>query len=150
VSESRFATGLEITARAAGIFLAVVYGTGFLIVAIHHAQYGIAQFDPLKPKIFSTGVVFFLLTALPAILAFRAFNIFGLRPRNPSFHLTCKPENENFLKAVVGLSLLPAMLGLSNLVLFFFEPFTDWKPWGATCLFTVLGGFVVVGICETK
>jgi hypothetical protein len=150
VSESRFATGLEITARATGLFLAAVYGTGFLIVAIHHAQYGIAQFDPLKPKIFSTGAVFFVLMAAPVMLAFRAFNIFGLRPKNPAFPLTCKPENVTLLKIVVGLSLLPAMLGLSNLFVFFFETFDDWKPWGITSLLIVMVGFVVIGIFETK
>jgi hypothetical protein len=150
VSESRLATGLEITARSAGVFLAAVYATGFLIVALHHAQYGISQFDPLKPKIFSTGVVFFLLTAAPVMLAFRAFNIFGLRPKSPTFLLTCKPENATLLKLVVGFSLLPATLGLSNLFLFFFVPFDDWKPWGVTCLVVVMTGFVVIGIFETK
>ena len=150
MSESRFITGLEITARAAAVFLAAVYGAGFLIVAIHHAQYGIAQFDPLKPKIFSTGVVFFLLTALPTSLAFRAFNVFGLRPKNPLFRLASKPENQPYMKLVVGLSLLPAMLSLSNLVLFFFEPFDDLQRWGATCLIVVIGAFVVVGILEAR
>jgi hypothetical protein len=67
LSESRFVAGLEVTARAAAVFVAVVYGTGFLIVAIYHAQYGIAQFDFLKPKIVSTGIVFVLLTTLPTM-----------------------------------------------------------------------------------
>src|ERR1017187_5971609 len=77
LSESRLVAGLEVTARAVAVFAAVVYGAGFLIVAIHHAQYGIAQFDPLKPKIFSTGIVFILLTGLTTMAAFRMFHIFG-------------------------------------------------------------------------
>ena len=79
MSESRLAAGVEMYAKASALFLAVVYGAGFLIVAVHHAQYGVAQFDPLKPKIFSTGVVFFLLVAGASIAAFRVFQIVGLR-----------------------------------------------------------------------
>src|SRR6266851_7395784 len=137
LSESRFVASLEVTARAAALFVAVVYGTGFLIISVHHAQYGIAQFDPLKPKIFSTGVVFLLLVALPILAAFRLFRIFGLRMK-AAIGIPCKPEHEWCLKAINGFSFLPATTILSLFVAFFFEPFDDPKPWGVTYYLLVI------------
>lgn len=150
MSESRFVAGLEVTARAAAIFVTIVYGTGFLIVAIHHAQYGIAQFDPLKPKIFSTGIVFVLLAALPTIAAFRTFQLFGFSLDDRVFSLVSKPENELARKIVIGISFLLAAQGLSFALTFLFEPFADPKPWGVTCLVVLAGLYITLGFLAKK
>lgn len=149
MSESRFVASLEVTARAAALFVAVVYGTGFLIISVHHAQYGIAQFDPLKPKIFSTGVVFLLLAALPIVAAFRLFRIFGLRAK-AAVGIACKPENEKYLKIINGFSFLPATVILSIFVGFFFERFDDPKPWGVTYFLLVMGVYAALALFQAK
>jgi len=150
LSESRFVAGLEVTARAAAVFVAVVYSTGFLIVAIHHAQYGIAQFDFLKPKIISTGIVFVVLTALPTIAAFRVFHIFGLRRTSTIASIPCKRENEVYLNIVIGCSFLLVASALNNIVLFFFEPFDSPKPWGVSCLLVIVALYVTLTVFERK
>src|SRR6266480_1236037 len=73
--ESQFRSVLETVSKAGAILLAVIYAVGFLIVVLHHAQYGIAEFNPLKPKIFSAGILFALLFAVPAIAAYRFYII---------------------------------------------------------------------------
>jgi hypothetical protein len=72
-TESQFRSILETVSKAGAVLLATVYAAGFLIVVLHHAQYGIAEFNPLKPKIFSAGILFILLFAVPAIAAYRFY-----------------------------------------------------------------------------
>jgi hypothetical protein len=146
---SRFLSGLQAVAQAAAVFVAVVYGTGFLIVAIHHAGYGIAQFDFLKTKIISTGIVFVLLTAISVVAAFRVFHVFGLR-RTTSTVIPCKPENEAYLKIIIGLSFFVVAMAVSNIVLFFFEPFGGPKPWGLLCFLVIAALYVTLTIFERK
>lgn len=73
-TESQFRSVLETVSKAGAVLLAVIYAVGFLIVILHHAQYGIAEFNPLKPKIFSAGILFGLLFAVPYIAAYRFYS----------------------------------------------------------------------------
>ena len=68
---TRIAKASEMAARLGAILLVVVYGTGFLIVSLHHSAYGIAQFNLLKPRIFAAGVLFLFLTSIPVVAAAR-------------------------------------------------------------------------------
>lgn len=149
VGVSRLSAGLEVTARAVAIFAAVVYGAGFLIVAIHHAQYGIAQFDPLRPKIFSTGIVFLLLIAIPTIAAFRAFQLSGLTVVT-SFGIPYKPENRHYLNINLGLLFLLAAQALSAATQFLFEPGDAAKPWGVTCFLVLIALVFTLGSFARK
>jgi MFS family permease len=58
-----FYTRLESLAKAASAFLVLFYGMGFLILALHDAQFGIVQFSALRPRIFVVGFVFAVLVA---------------------------------------------------------------------------------------
>ena len=71
--EFRFRSVLETVSKAGAVLLAIIYAAGFLIVILHHAQYGIAEFNPLKPKIFSAGILFGLLFAAPAVAGYRFY-----------------------------------------------------------------------------
>ncbi len=70
-----------------GVFAVFVYAGGFLALSLHHASFGISQFDLLRPKIISAGVLFFVFAALPAI---ETMQIFGFHTANIK-----KPESEN-------------------------------------------------------
>jgi hypothetical protein len=75
---SSFQTRLEFCLKFGALFFGLVYALGFLIVAIHHSTLSIPEFDPLKPKIFSAGIVFILFVSFPVLAALRAFDLFGL------------------------------------------------------------------------
>jgi len=69
---------LQSVGSATAIAVGLSYATGFLIVAIHNAEFGIIQFEPLKPRIFLAGGVFWLFVSLVAFIAFRSDGLFGL------------------------------------------------------------------------
>jgi hypothetical protein len=76
-----------VLAQATGVFAVFVYAGGFLALSLHHASYGISQFNLLRPKIISAGVLFFVFAALPAI---ETMQIFGFHTAN-----TKKLESDN-------------------------------------------------------
>jgi hypothetical protein len=65
-------------AKTGGILLGAIYVCGFVIVTLHHARFGISQFDVLRPRIIAAGVSFMLLTAVPALISLRFFGALGL------------------------------------------------------------------------
>jgi len=69
--KERAASLIEMASKSVGVVLAVAYVAGFLIVALHHARFGIAEFSPLKPKVFAAGVLFLLLSLVPSVGAWR-------------------------------------------------------------------------------
>lgn len=73
-----FITRLETLTKVSAMLLAFTYGSGFMVVSLHHAQYGIAEMNLLKARILSAGFIFLLLTALPVIATARVFGYFGL------------------------------------------------------------------------
>jgi len=56
----------RLIARSIASVLAAIYGLGFVILGFHDATYGLAQFSPFGPGLFSSGLVF---TALVIIAA---------------------------------------------------------------------------------
>jgi hypothetical protein len=135
---------LEFVAKFAALFLALVYAVGFVIISIHHAQFSIPEFDPLKPKIFSTGLVFFVLVATPILTAYRTFGLFGLR--GVGFILKSKPENADTLKFLLGVAFYYAASGLAWVIgQIFIVDITHFKPWGTTWEFISLGCITITG-----
>ena len=57
---------LELFSRVVGTALVLTYGLGFLILSLHQARFGIAQFNPFRARVFAAGFIFVCLTALPA------------------------------------------------------------------------------------
>ena len=55
--------------------MAALYVTGFLIVSLHHWQFGIAQLEVLKPKVLAAGLTFFVLTGAAWVVNRLAANI---------------------------------------------------------------------------
>lgn len=53
--------------KAVALILAATYGFGFLVVSLNEAEYGIYQFNVLKPRIFAAGALFALMLAIPTL-----------------------------------------------------------------------------------
>jgi hypothetical protein len=68
-----------LTLKHAAVIFAVIYGIGFLVLSIHHARFGLETTEPFKPKVFSAGVLFVVLTGAPCIAMARFLNMFGLK-----------------------------------------------------------------------
>jgi hypothetical protein len=58
---------VDLLSKAAALILACIYGFGFLVVSLNEAQYGIVEFNVLKPRIFAAGALFTLLIAIPTL-----------------------------------------------------------------------------------
>jgi hypothetical protein len=120
---------LEFAVKFAALFFGLVYALGFLIIAIHHSTLSIPEFDPLKPKLFSAGIVFILLVGLPVLAAFRWFDFFGLNVsaiRGIKVH----PDNEAAAKAMSVFLFWIAAYAFSLTIGATFFKFDDWRPWG--------------------
>ena len=55
---------------------------GFIIVTIHHAQFGIGEIDVFKARALSAGILFAILTAVPVLVAARIYGYFGFSSPN--------------------------------------------------------------------
>lgn len=64
-------------APAGAVLLVGVYGSGFLVVCLHYASYGIAQFDLLRARVISAGVLFLVFLAVSATVALHAYGLYG-------------------------------------------------------------------------
>ncbi len=73
MDEGKLRSRIAVLAQLTGILAVVTYGAGFLALSLHHASFGISQFNLLRPKIISAGVLFFVLAALAAIETTQAF-----------------------------------------------------------------------------
>ncbi len=73
-----------LTVKHAAFMFALIYGAGFLVLSIHHGQFGIDTTEPLKPKVFSAGLLFVVLAGVPCIAMARLAALFGPRMRMPT------------------------------------------------------------------
>ncbi len=144
------ASRLELAAKFGALFFGLVYALGFLIIAIHHAQFSIPQFDPLKTKIFSTGLVFLLMVGAPAIFAFRTQGLFGLKIQT-GIGIACDPTNRDALSAaLVAGSFFPAY-GLGRYVAgTFYGASYGFKVWGFTGFLFCASTFLLLGFLMKK
>lgn len=67
VDEEKLRSRIQVLAQFTGVLVVFIYAGGFLALSLHHASFGISQFNLLRPKIISAGVLFLILAALPAI-----------------------------------------------------------------------------------
>ncbi len=141
---------VEFGLKLGALFFGLVYALGFLIIAIHHSSLSIPEFDPLKPKIFSAGIVFILLVGLPVLAALRTFNVFRWRViESRGFQVA--PGNEAAAKAIgffffwFGAFVFSITVGQ-----IFVGGFSEWKPWGFTFDIAVFGGVIIFGVLLRK
>ncbi|MFY9561117.1 MAG: hypothetical protein WAQ52_12860 [Terriglobales bacterium] len=68
-----------LTVKHAAVIFAIIYGTGFLVLSIHHSRFGLETIESFKPKVFSAGLLFAVLAGVPCIAMARTLALFGLR-----------------------------------------------------------------------
>lgn len=90
-------SGIEAAARELAVIAVCAYGVGFLVVSLHHAQFGIAQSDPFRPKIILSGFVFLLLAGSAVVIAMGSFGVRGLS-RPTIITITSQPQNAAALR----------------------------------------------------
>ena len=64
---------IEYLSKLTAVIAAATYISGFLVVSIHNATFGLSALNPLKPKILTAGAWFLLLLILPVFSALRFF-----------------------------------------------------------------------------
>jgi hypothetical protein len=69
--------GLSSLTHFGALFLVLLYGSGFFIVSLHYASYGIVQFDLLRSRVISAGTLFFVLFAISSFETSKAYGILG-------------------------------------------------------------------------
>lgn len=92
---------LELATRTFGLFLGLAYAAGFLVIAINQARYGIVEFNPIRARIFTAGILFLLLAAIPVVTVTRVFGIFGMTSRY-GIRLSSKPEYSAYLNVTLA------------------------------------------------
>src|SRR6266851_5384767 len=68
-----------LSVKHAAVIFAIIYGTGFLVLSIHHSRFGVETIEPFKPKVFSAGLLFAVFAGVPCIAMARSLALFGLR-----------------------------------------------------------------------
>jgi len=141
---------LETASRLGAVSIAVIYAAGFLIITLHDSQFGIVEFSPFRPRIFSAGALFALLLAVPVLAVSRAFHFFGLR--NPTaVSIRVRPENVKYLRLSIGFDFYFICFGLCFPSLVLFPPgFTEIKPWGFPLLLTVAALFASAMVAQRE
>lgn len=83
---------LESFARIGALLAGSVYVAGFIVVTVHHGQFGIGETDLFKARALSAGILFALMIALPVATCARVFGLYGL---SSSTHLPVPFEAAN-------------------------------------------------------
>jgi hypothetical protein len=91
---------LETFARAGAVLFGAAYVAGFVIVTLHHARFGVLQFDLLRPRVLAAGVVFLVFVSVPVYVAFYFFNVSWLRHASKAY--SDKPEHQPLLNVCAG------------------------------------------------
>lgn len=149
VPEHGFSANIETVSRTTAALLVVLYAVGFIILAVHDAQYGIVQFSFLRTRILLVGSLFGALVILSAGAAhYQLEYIPGLKEVYNNAELELQRYKDLLLMAhfVYPASLMALIF---NPVIFPFTLINWWftpedKPWwhGAA----IYGAFVVMGL----
>jgi hypothetical protein len=150
MAEPRRPLGLQQVGQAAALLAATIYGSGYLIVTLHHSEFGILEFDFLKPRLLSAGVLFILLTAAPGLAAARVFRILGLSRQAGPLQIHVTPENERYLNVSRGITLGFTCFYLAYFSQFLGGPMENPKPWGMLFFCILLILVVVTAVVQRR
>ena len=56
---------VDLVAKAAVVFAALIYGAGFLVISLHQYSYGLAGANPFRPKALAAGIWFLFFASAP-------------------------------------------------------------------------------------
>src|SRR5260221_14478451 len=102
--ENRVSVLLQTSSHVLVVGAGIVYLFGFVIVSIFDASYGIADFSLFRTKVIAVGTVFLILIAVPMLLTFRIFSLFGLTiARAETSVRVVTPKNRPLVAAEIAL-----------------------------------------------
>jgi hypothetical protein len=145
----QFTSRLEPLLKVGAASVAVIYAIGYMIVSVHHAMFAIAQFDPFRPKIVLTGLIFVILTAIPTIAAFRMLGLTGLRGSIGMF-IPAEPQHRQHLKVVLCIDFYALCTVLARYAGFLFGSYSDTRPSGIPLLIACLVAYAGLGLAMRK
>jgi hypothetical protein len=150
--ETRTSALLQTSSHVLVVGAGIVYLFGFIIMSVFDASYGIADFSLFRTKVIAVGTLFVFLTALPMVLTFRMFSVFGLTTdRADILPVPISPKNGFLLTLDVALSIPFACVGLATLLLFLFATFPQWwEGWGFGLFVLTAAVTVALGIFAKK
>jgi len=128
---------VEVAARTGAIIVGASYAIGFVIVTLHHSQFGVAEFSLLRARVFSAGALFLFLTIMPAVAAARIYSLFGLSGPDQSKDDLCHvfPKLRNL---ALGFGFYMVSLGLAGFCTFLFPRVENPKPCGVKFLLVTI------------
>lgn len=126
------------------MLFALIYGAGFLVVCLHHAQFGIAELSLIKVRVLSAGFIFLLLTAIPTVTAARLFRYFKL-DSTQAIAIQSKPEDRPYQQATLLLCayIAAVFMASASSSLIFVPEFTKprgLEPWSFIGLLAISAG----------
>jgi hypothetical protein len=119
---------LDFLVRFGALAIGGIYVAGFIILTLHHAQYGIGEIDVFKARALSAGILFAILTAVPVMIASRIYGYFGFSSPNRVI-LRFTPPNAWVGDIVLRMGLYWACIFAANVTRTLFE---DDSPNGAS------------------
>jgi hypothetical protein len=127
----------------------LIYLLGFFVVSLFDASLGITDYSLLRPRVVAVGILFCFLAAVPVVLTFRTFSMFGLQ-RELATGIAATPENMGFLIADVVLNLPFPCAGFVWALAFLFQRFPEWRAIGFAIFLLQTTIVIATGIMARK
>jgi len=142
--EARRIGPLETITRLGALLVGIAYVAGFVIVTLHHAQYGIGEISLLRARVFSAGILFGLFVVLPLAVSARIHGYFGFSS-STGLTIETNPGDESIGTTIVDIAMYGTCLALALATSVLFddqEPKHSW--WQSLLTVLSLGGLFFV------
>ena len=113
---------LESFTRVGALLAGSIYVAGFIIVTVHHAQFGIGETDLFKARALSAGILFALMVALPVATCARVYGYYGLSTSATPLPIRFEPANEVWIDRILAIDMYWACYALALPMRVLFEP----------------------------
>lgn len=110
---------IDSLARSVAYIMAGIYASGFLLISLYDAQFGISDFSLLKAQALAAGLCLAAMVAVPALVGIRAFGVLGLRKWGGSY-VKVEPGQEKYFNLIVIFWFYPGCVLLAGLAEIFF------------------------------
>lgn len=107
-----FLDWVESLTKLGAMLFALTYGAGFIVLSLHHAQFGVVELSLLKIRVLSAGVIVLMLTLLPVVAAGRVFGYFDLGSRS-AVVIESSPEHQPLQQIVLVIGMYAVAVGLA-------------------------------------
>jgi hypothetical protein len=127
---------VEPVTKVGAVVAALTYVAGFVVVNLHHGQFGIVELSLLKARVVAAGVLFGVLTLIPVMFLTR---IHGLLAPRPTSALPNGTNDDGPIGTLIRrLELYPQCVALALPFIMLFEQGGSEKtgtPWGTGLVF---------------